>query len=59
MVGSLELQARYTLPLPATKDRAYLDNLDLKFNDLDAQMCWDCWPNDDTPFEEVETGDST
>jgi hypothetical protein len=28
--------------------RAYLDNLDMSIDDLDHQMCWDCWPSDDT-----------
>jgi hypothetical protein len=27
--------------------KAYLDLLDISVNDLDAQMCWMCWPNDD------------
>jgi hypothetical protein len=44
---------------PRTVMRAYLNDLDLTLDDLDAQICWDCWPHDDTPFEEVETGDST
>ena len=39
--------------------RAYLDDMDLTLDNLDAQMCWDCWPDDDTPFAEVETNDST
>jgi hypothetical protein len=39
--------------------QAYLDNMDLTLDDLDEQMCWDCWPNNDTPFAEMETADST
>ena len=27
--------------------RAYLDNMDMPIDDLDHQMCWDCWPSDD------------
>ncbi len=37
---------------------AYLDDMDITIDDLDAQMCWDCWPTNDTPFAEVEL-DST
>jgi hypothetical protein len=40
---------------PRTVMRAYLDDMDLTLDDLDAQMCWECWPSDDTPFEEVES----
>jgi hypothetical protein len=40
---------------PRTVMRAYLDDMDLTLNDLDAQMCWECWPSDDTPFEEVKS----
>ena len=43
---------------PCTVMRAYLDKVDITLNDLDAQMCWDCWPPDDTLFAEVEL-DST
>jgi len=39
---------------PRTVMRAYLEDMDLSLDDLDAQMCWECWPPDDTPFEEVE-----
>ena len=35
--------------------RAYLDKVDITLEDLDAQMCWDCWPFNDTPFAEVES----
>jgi hypothetical protein len=27
--------------------RVYLDNMDISIDDLDNQMCWDCWPPDD------------
>jgi hypothetical protein len=27
--------------------RAYLDNMDMSIDELDHQMCWDCWPSDD------------
>jgi hypothetical protein len=27
--------------------KAYLDLLDMTVNDLDDQMCWECWPDDD------------
>ena len=26
---------------------AYLDNMDISIDELDHQMCWDCWPSDD------------
>jgi hypothetical protein len=26
--------------------KAYLDLLDMSVDDLDDQMCWECWPND-------------
>jgi hypothetical protein len=25
--------------------KAYLDFLDMTVNDLDDQMCWECWPD--------------
>jgi hypothetical protein len=39
--------------------KTYLDLLDITMDDLDDQMCWDCWPEDndadavaaDTPSE--------
>ena len=27
--------------------KAYLDLLDLTVDELDDQMCWDCWPEGD------------
>lgn len=39
---------------PRTGMRAYLDDMNLSLDQLDAQMCWECWPSDDTPFEEVK-----
>jgi hypothetical protein len=27
--------------------KAYLDLLDMTVDDLDDQMCWECWPNND------------
>ncbi len=27
--------------------RAYLDTMDISIDELDHQMCWDCWPSDD------------
>jgi hypothetical protein len=27
--------------------RAYLDLLDMTMDDLDEQMCWECWPEED------------
>jgi hypothetical protein len=27
--------------------RAYLDLMDMTVDNLDEQMCWDCWPEDD------------
>jgi hypothetical protein len=38
--------------------QTYLEDMDITLDDLDAQMYWDCWPTDDTPFAEVEM-DST
>jgi hypothetical protein len=34
--------------------KAYLDLLDLTVDDLDDQMCWDCWPETDDEDEEVD-----
>jgi hypothetical protein len=31
--------------------RAYLENMDMSIDDLDHQMCWDCWPSDDNVEE--------
>jgi hypothetical protein len=25
----------------------FLDNMDMLIDDLDIQMCWECWPADD------------
>jgi hypothetical protein len=27
--------------------RAYLNTMDISIDELDHQMCWDCWPSDD------------
>jgi len=27
--------------------KTYLDLLDLTVDELDDQMCWDCWPEDE------------
>ena len=32
--------------------KAYLDLMDMTMDDLDDQMCWECWPD-----EEIETVD--
>jgi hypothetical protein len=29
--------------------KAYLDLLDTMVDDVNVQMCWDCWPNDSGP----------
>jgi hypothetical protein len=34
------------LHTPCTFMRAYLDEMAMTLEDLDAQMCWDCWPGD-------------
>ena len=31
--------------------KAYLDLLDISMDDLDEQMCWDCWPEGDDTVE--------
>ena len=31
--------------------RVYLDTLDISIDELDHQMCWDCWPLDDNVEE--------
>ncbi len=31
---------------PCCVMKAYLDLLDISVNDLDEQMCWECWPDD-------------
>jgi hypothetical protein len=38
--------------------RAYLDSMDITMEDLDAQMSWEWWPEDDEPFGELELPDS-
>jgi hypothetical protein len=32
---------------PCHDMKAYLDLLNMSINDLDEQMCWECWPEDD------------
>jgi hypothetical protein len=27
--------------------RAFLENMDMSLDNLDNQMCWECWPSDD------------
>jgi hypothetical protein len=39
---------------PRTVMRAYLDTMDMTVEDLDGQLCWDCWPDDDEPFTELD-----
>jgi hypothetical protein len=43
---------------PRTVMRAYLDSMDITMEDLDAQMSWECWPEDDEPFGELDLSDS-
>ncbi len=31
--------------------KAYLDLLDTTVDDVDEQMCWECWPEDHGPDE--------
>jgi hypothetical protein len=31
--------------------KAYLDLLDTTVDDVDRQMCWECWPEDNGPDE--------
>jgi hypothetical protein len=33
--------------------KAYLDFMDITMDDLDDQMCWDCWPEDDVDPDDV------
>jgi len=33
--------------------KAYLDLMDITMDDLDEQMCWDCWPEDDVDVDIV------
>jgi hypothetical protein len=35
--------------------KAYLDLLDTTVDDVDDQMCWDCWPEDDGLHELDDT----
>ena len=35
--------------------KAYLDLLDITMDDLDDQMCWDCWPEDDVEVDVIPT----
>jgi hypothetical protein len=39
---------------PQTVMRAYLDTMDMTVEDLDGQLCWDCWTEDDKPFAELD-----
>jgi hypothetical protein len=39
---------------PCMVMRAYLNEMGMTFEDLDVQMCWDCWPSDDNPFKDLE-----
>ena len=34
--------------------KAYMDLLDLTVDDLDDQMCWDCWPDEDALDDVVD-----
>jgi hypothetical protein len=43
---------------PRTVMRAYLDSMDMTMEDLDAQMSWECWLEDDKPFRELDLLDS-
>jgi hypothetical protein len=38
---------------PWTVMWAYLDMMDMTVEDLDGQLCWDCWPEGDKPFGEL------
>ncbi len=29
--------------------KTYIDLLDTTMDEVDEQMCWDCWPEDDDP----------
>ena len=33
--------------------KAYLDLMDITMDDLDEQICWDCWPEDDIDPDDV------
>jgi hypothetical protein len=39
---------------PRTVMRVYLDKMDMMVEDLDGQLCWDCLPEGDKPFEELD-----
>jgi hypothetical protein len=43
---------------PCIVMRAYFDSMDITIEDLDAQMSWECWPEDDEPFGELDLPDS-
>ncbi len=36
----------------------YLDSMDMMVNNLDNQLCWDCWPDGDEPFKELDLNGS-
>jgi hypothetical protein len=38
--------------------QAFFDEMDMTLEDLDVQMCWNCWPGDDNPFKELGLPDS-
>jgi hypothetical protein len=42
---------------PRTVMRIYLDKMDMRVEDLDGQLCWDCLPEGDEPFEELNLPD--
>ena len=35
--------------------KAYLDLMDMTMDDLDNQMCWDCWPDEEIEPVDVPT----
>jgi hypothetical protein len=38
---------------PGKVMHTYLEYMDITVDDLDAQMCWDCWPKGDD-MEEIQ-----
>jgi hypothetical protein len=38
--------------------KAYLDLLDMSVDELDDEMCWDCWPEGDDVEDDVEDSPS-
>ncbi len=41
--------------IPQRVMQAYADLLDLTINEIDKQLCWECWPEGDASDNEAST----